>query len=630
MKRLALALLFLNVASCSSPPPRRTGVDPQIAGVIAKTAERVPEGRPEAIQSAILPPLRLDMPATEGLSPDPRFDLAVTNAPAAQVFMSIVSGTRYNMLVHPSVTGNISVTLKDVTVEEALSAIRDLYGFDYRVEGNRIFIQPTGLQTRVFQVNYLPGQRRGSSVLRVTSGSLVDSPTGAAPGAVPGVATTAVPGAIGAVGAGTAGGLQGRESSRVSTDQQATFWVDLCEALVAIAFPAEAPGQPVALALATALPEDRQRSVCNRRHVGSERSIVVTPHSGVIVVRATSMELRAVENYLRATRLAVERQVMLEAKIVEVTLSDEYQAGINWAILGKHLAVGQLSASGTSATTLASQGTIGTGGQSAAGLSAALANRSIATSPGGVSPSGSFSATNPAGAVFGLALQTANFAALLNFLESQGTVQVLSSPRIATLNNQKAVLKVGFDELFVSNLSVSPPQLSGGTTTQATIAPQFSPYFQGIVLDVTPQIDDSGIITLHVHPSISEITQVDRQLDLGTGGGGRTNIPTARSQVSETDTIVRLTDGNIVAIGGLMSVDVRDNRGGIPGVSDEGAGRLLRNTDRRLVKKELVILLKPTIIQSDRNWDQDLRETRERFGTMGTPAQETRRTAPAQ
>jgi MSHA biogenesis protein MshL len=240
----------------------------------------------------------------------------------------------------------------------------------------------------------------------------------------------------------------------------------------------------------------------------------------------------------------------------------------------------------------------------------------------------SFAGANPAGGVFGFALQTANFAALLTFLESQGSVQVLSSPRIATLNNQKAVLKVGFDELFVSNLSVSPPQLSGGTTTQATIAPQFSPYFQGIVLDVTPQIDEIGVITLHVHPSISEITPVNRSIDLGSGGGGTTTIPTARSQVSETDTIVRVSDSNIVAIGGLMSVDVRDNRGGIPGVADEGFGMFLRNTDRRLVKKELVILLKPTIIQSDRNWANDLRETRERFGAMGTPAQETRRATP--
>ena len=599
-----------------------TSLDPQIAGVIAKTGERTPESRPEAIQSAVLPPLRLDMPSTDGVSLEPRFDLAVSNAPASQVFMSIVSGTRYSMLVHPSVTGSISVTLKDVTVPEALAAIRDLYGFDYRVEGTRIFIQPTGLQTRVFQVNYLPGQRRGSTVLRVTSGSLVDSPPGSGfVGAVP-----ALPSGAGAPGTTGAAGLQGRESSRVATDQQATFWVDLCEALVAIVFPGEA-AQPVA-AVSAAAPEDRQRSICNRRHATTDRSIVVTPHSGVIVVRATSTELRAVENYLRATRLAVERQVMLEAKIIEVTLADAYLAGINWAVLGKHLAAGQLAAGGGNAAILGTQGPLTVVNNASSALVANPASRNIATA------TGAFTSANPsagvaAGGVFGFALQTSNFAALLAFLESQGSVQVLSSPRIATLNNQKAVLKVGFDELFVSNLAVSPPQLSGGATTQATIAPQFSPYFQGIVLDVTPQIDELGMITLHVHPSISEITEVNRTIDLGSGGGGATTIPTARSQVSETDTIVRVGDSNIVAIGGLMSVDIRDARGGLPGVPDEGIGMLLRNTDRRLVKKELVILLKPTIIQSDRNWADDLRETRERFDGMGTPAQETRRGTPS-
>jgi MSHA biogenesis protein MshL len=225
---------------------------------------------------------------------------------------------------------------------------------------------------------------------------------------------------------------------------------------------------------------------------------------------------------------------------------------------------------------------------------------------------------NPAAAVFGLALQTSNFAALLQFLESQGNVQVLSSPRIATLNNQKAVLKVGSDELFVSNISVTPATSTVGGTTQPTIAPQFSPYFSGIVLDVTPQIDENGNITLHIHPSISEITQVNRLMDFGSGTGP-TNVPTARSQVSETDTIVRVTDGNIVAIGGLMSVDVRDNRGGIPGIDDDGPFRFLRNTNRQLIKKELVILLKPTLIQSDREWEQDLRETRGRLDSLTSP-----------
>jgi len=604
MTRRIFVCTLAAIAGCAAPPPRPTVPDPQIAAVIAKTAERAPESRPEAIQSALLPPLRMEMPGAGTLALEPRFDLSVSNAPASQVFMSIVSGTRYSMLVHPSVTGTISVMLKDVTVEEALAAIRDLYGYEYRIQGNRVFIQPTGLQTRVFQVSYLAGQRRGVSEMRVQSGAVSDiTPTG---GGVPGAAAAPVSGAPAQQAS------RSLESSRVTTQHQATFWSDLCEALVAIVFP---PDTVARIEAVGTQPEDRQRSACNRRHSGSDRSIVVSPQSGVIVVRASAMELRSVEQYLRATRVAVERQVMLEAKIVEVTLSDEYQAGINWAILQRHLTVGQLSTNNKNSTALAPEGqAIGTG-VGAAGLVANTAAHTVAAT------AGTFAGANPAGAVFGLALQTGNFAALLSFLESQGSVQVLSSPRIATINNQKAILKVGTDEFFVTNVT-STTTATATTTAQApTITVQ--PFFSGILLDVTPQIDADSNIILHIHPAISEVTESRRVVDLG-GQIATITLPLARSQVSETDTIVRATDGNIVAIGGLMSVDVRDNRGGLPGVSDEGLGRLVRNTDRRFVKKELVILLKPTIIHSDRSWEQDLRETRGRFESLGTPAQETR------
>jgi MSHA biogenesis protein MshL len=222
---------------------------------------------------------------------------------------------------------------------------------------------------------------------------------------------------------------------------------------------------------------------------------------------------------------------------------------------------------------------------------------------------GSFATGNPAGAVFGLALQTSNFASLLTFLESQGDVQVLSSPRIATLNNQKAVLKVGTDEFFVTNVTTTTTATTAGSQTSPSVTVQ--PFFSGIVLDVTPQIDEGNNIILHVHPAVSEVTESTRVVNLGAGTPPIT-LPLARSTVNETDTVVRVTDGNIVAIGGLMSVDVRDQRGGIPGVSDDGPGRLLRNTDRSSRKRELVILLKPTIIQSDREWEADVREMRER------------------
>ncbi|HXM80368.1 MAG TPA: secretin N-terminal domain-containing protein [Burkholderiales bacterium] len=571
MRLAATAVLLALVAGCAAPPPPK-GVLPAISSELASAAERRPPARPEALDRALLPPVQMGMPSVAGVDLEPRFDLNVSNAPAAQVFMSIVSGTRYSMLLHPDMSGTISVSLKDVTVDEALWAIRELYGYDYRVEATRIYVQPAGMQTRVFQVNYLPGQRRGTSDVRVTSGAVTD--TGPAV-ATPGSPTLPTPGTT------PAAASRSLETSRVTTQQQSDFWGDLRTALLAIV------------------------------GSGEGRSVIVTPQSGVVVVRAFPQQLRAVEQYLRATRLSIERQVMLEAKIIQVTLSSEYQAGINWAIFNRSVAVGQLSSSSGTATQLAPRGApIGTGA-SGSGLLADTAGRSISAA------AGSFAASNPAGAVFGLALQTPSFAALLTFLESQGNVQVLSSPRIATLNSQKAVLKVGTDEFFVTNISTTTT--TTGSVSQTSPSVTVQPFFSGIVLDVTPQIDESNNIILHIHPAVSEVTESTRVVNLG-GGNPSISLPLAKSTVSETDTIVRVTDGNIVAIGGLMSIDVRDQRGGIPGLSDAGPGSLLRNTDRTAQKRELVILLKPTLILADRNWEQDIEQTRGRFETLDQPS----------
>jgi len=211
--------------------------------------------------------------------------------------------------------------------------------------------------------------------------------------------------------------------------------------------------------------------------------------------------------------------------------------------------------------------------------------------------------------VFGLALQTANFATLIQFLETQGSVQVLSSPRVATINNQKAVLKVGTDEFFVTN--VATVTSTTVATSQTTPTVTTAPFFSGILLDVTPRIDHENRVMLHIHPSVSSVTESRREVALGANIPSIV-LPLPKSTVSETDTIVKVTDGNIVAIGGLMSVEYVDNRGGIPGLNID----LLRTTDRRMVKKELVILLKPTVIGDDSDWQQDLRESQDRMRTL--------------
>jgi len=565
MKRLTAWVCLVGVAACSTPPPRPTEVDSAIRGEVDQAIAGPGPRRAQIPDQGLLPPLRMEMPEAAGRPIDPRFDLSVNSAPAAQVFMAIVSGTRYSMLLNPEVGGTISVNLKDVTVAEALDSLRELYGYDYRIEGTRIFVQPAGLQTKIYRVNYLVGQRHGTSDLRVQSGSLADSSSPSGPPS-PASAASPVPGAPGSQSFG-GGAPRSLDSTRVTTSVVNDFWGDLRSALAAIV------------------------------GTGNGRSVVVTPQSGVVLVRAFPADQRAVEHYLRETRLVVERQVMLEAKVIEVTLSEAFQSGINWALFRTHAsprgAIGQVGNNTTLGTNTSGSNL------SSGGITANVAAGTLATAA---------TLAGNAGAVFGLAFQTSNFAALLQFLDSQGSTQVLSSPRIATLNNQKAVLKVGTDEFFVTN--VATVTTTTGTTTQQTPTVTVAPFFSGIMLDVTPQIDELGNITLHVHPSISEVTESRRVVDLG-GSIPSITLPLAKSAVNESDTVVRVTDGNIVAIGGLMSVDVRDGRTGIPGAADWNV--LLRNSDRQARKREIVILLKTTIIRNDQSWGQDLRETRDRL-----------------
>ena len=581
MKRriLIFAVAVATAAGCAEPPARRDATLDRITAELDKAVkERARPAAPDAVSQALLPPLVVQMPGPEGKPLDARFDLNVNNAPANQVFMAIVSGTRYGMIVHPDVREPISVNLKDVTVQEALDTLRDLYGYEYRVQGTRITVQPVKMQTRIFQVNYLQAQRQGRSDVRVSSGSISDVPT----------ATAGAPG-VPAVPTATTGAPAQRltESSRVTTTSDSNFWGDVVKSLTAIV------------------------------GGGDGRSVIVNPQSGVIVVRAMPAELRAVESFLKAMQLVVERQVVLEAKIVEVILRDGAQAGVNWAAFrdgGTRAAAGVI----TPGATIGNTGTL-TASTARAPDGSVLAGSAVTATLG--TAASLVAGTGLPGGIFGLALQTSNFAALMAFLETQGTLNVLSSPRVATINNQKAVLKVGTDDFFVTNVSTT----SSTTGTSTTIAPTITvqPFFSGVALDVTPQIDNNNNIILHIHPQVSTVVEKRKVVDLGTLG--TFTLPLASSSVNETDTIVRVQDGNIVAIGGLMRQETTSERSQVPGAGDApGIGGLFRQRSSSTIKSELVILLKPTIVHGDRNWQEDLAETRDRIRTMERSLPETK------
>ena len=546
-------LFFAGCAAIQAKAPGATfdRIGQELQGAVGAK----PRGADEALSRAMMPPLQFDVPAS-AKSVEPRFDLAVSNAPASQVFMALVSGTRYSMLVAPEVNGSVTVSLKSVTVREALETLREMYGYEFKFQGTRIHIQPNTLQTRMFQLNYLAGKRQGQSDIRVSSGSIsASSGSGATPAAV----------GASAPAAGTGeGASSGPPSSQISTTQSSDFWKDLGVSLNSL--------------------------------VGTQdgRAVIVNTGSGVVLVKGFPADLRAVEEYLRITQLITERQVMLEAKIVEVRLNEEFQAGVNWNHFGganNRFSYGSV----TPGTTLDTLGAIGTSGN-------------LAVSPG---VGGAVTAAALGQGFLGLAFQSANFAALLNFLETQGNVQVLSSPRIATVNNQKAVLKVGTDEFFITNVTTTPATTSGSGVIPGTTTVTTQPFFSGIALDVTPQIDGDNNVVLHVHPSISVVAEKQKIINLGSQGVF--NLPLAASTINETDSIVRVQDGSIVAIGGLMSQEQSSDVNGLPGTTaSSGLGLLFGTRNNYLKKRELVILIKPTIIHNESSWKDDLVETQSR------------------
>jgi MSHA biogenesis protein MshL len=559
-----LVITALALGGCAAERPLRT---PSVSDAIRAevpmpvapvTAASAPV--PARIADALVEPAR----PIAALPPEPRIDLLVNNAPAREVFLAMVADTRYSMLMHPDVSGTLSVTLRGVTIAEALEAIRDVYGYDFKIDGRRITIFAPTLQTRIFTINYPNSQRNGTSDLRVSSGSEGKSSS-----------TGSGSSSSSASSGGASSGSTQAESSRVTTNSKTDYWSELTNAVKGLV------------------------------GSGEGRSVVTSPQAGIMAVRAMPEELRQVTKFLAAAQISVQRQVMLEAKIVQVSLSDGYQSGVDWSAL---------STRGSSTGAIGTIGGTTTGNKLISGNQTGLSGFVSSTAAAVLADT---VALPTAGAgLFGLAFANESFQVVLGFLETRGDVQILSSPRIATLNNQKAVLKVGTDDFFVTGVTGGSNSAATTTTSSTTTLPDITltPFFSGISLDVTPQIDDGNTITLHVHPSVTTVTEKKREVDLGTIGNY--TFPLASSEVNESDTLVRIQDGKIVAIGGLMQIQSNRSSSGLPGSSNTMFSSLLGNKANTGSKKELVVLIKPTIIHTQDDWDEQNRRSRAALDDM--------------
>jgi MSHA biogenesis protein MshL len=569
MRTRPLAAAFagaLLLAGCASPMEREPESGPTLdrirAALDESAATNEPEETPADVEAALMPGMdeQLSAAQVDAGTETERFDLAVTNATARAFFMGLVEGTPYNMVVHPDVEGEISLELKDVTVPEVMDIARRVYGYEFERRSTGYIVMPARMESQIFYVDYLNVNREGESNMRVSSGEVTSAPSNGG----------------GNQGNGGGGRTTRDPGSRIATSSDANFWGTLRETV---------------------------RSIVGS---GEGRSVIVDPQAGLVVVRAMPGELRDVRGYLSAAQNNLQRQVVLEAKILEVRLSESSETGINWAALGQ-------GANGDAI--VAGQGTLNQGNTAVLTDSGAFDPTSI-TSPGGAGGAFDF------GGIFAVGARANDFAALIRLLNTQGDVQVLSSPRVSTLNNQKAVIKVGTDEFFVTDIETDTDTTAATSTRSVDV--DLTPFFSGIALDVTPQISRSGSITLHVHPTVSEVSDQQKSI---TFAGQEQSLPLAVSQVRESDSVVRAEDGQVIVIGGLMQDQATRNRAQPGGLGDlpliGGAFRQKADSSSR---SELVILLRPMITgDGSGDWSRQIEEMRKRLpdGDAGGPGAES-------
>lgn len=480
----------------------------------------------------------------QNLLDEPRFSVQANQVDARDFFAQLSDGTPYSVVIHPEVDGKLSMNLRDVTLGEALEVVQDIYGYDVRKEGRIYRVYPSDMRTETLELNYLALQRYGSSQTSISSGGVADlggnnnqSRAGFGGGQVGGgfqggVGMPGMP-ANGQPGAANSGrmGQMGQSGTEISTSSETDFWSELEDTLASI--------------------------------VGDEdgRRVSVSPQAGIATVRAFPNEIRAARDFIASAERNLQRQVILEARIVEVSLNDQYEQGVDWSR-----------------------------------ITSSIGN--------GVTEFGFGGGRNNIDGAFSASFTNQTFDGMLQLLSTQGNVQVLSSPRVTATNNQKAVIKIGEDEYFVTDVSTTTIT---GTTTTSTPNVELTPFFSGIALDVTPQIGEDGEVILHVHPSVTETAEQEKTITLNEE---QLVLPLARSNIRETDTIIRARNGEVVVIGGLMQTTYSDVESKVPVLGDLPLlGALFTQRSQQEQKKELIIMLRPMVVGAD-TWRQELERSK--------------------
>lgn len=534
MRKIVIGVVVTALVGCSMGHRDPVEIKESLNQSINEANSRSLEELPESVEADLMPDLNEQTQASQ--QNVQRFRIQANGVEAKAFFASLVKNSEFSVAIHPAVEGRITVNLSNVTLDEALNVVRDLYGYEVEKIGKVIQVYPSGLRTVSIPVDYLQFKRSGRSLTSITTGTITNTDNRSSNSSSSSNRSNS---SNSSNSSSSNNASSTRGGTEIETVNESDFWPQL------------------------------ESAVTNLIGSGAGQSVVVTPQAGILTLRAYPDEIREVRQFLDVSQQRMQRQVILEAKILEVTLTDGYQQGINWSNMS------------------ISNGKV-------------ILNRAGTSSLPGLDSIGSL-----LGGQTNITISDGSFESVLNFMATQGDLNVLSSPRVTAANNQKAVIKVGTDEYYVTDLT---SVVGNGDNSNASPDVELTPFFSGISLDVTPQIDDKGNVLLHVHPSVIEVEQQTKEIQFGAE---QYTLPLARSSIRESDSVIRAQDGDVVVIGGLMKTNTNNRVSKVPFLGDIPVlGHLFRNTTELTEKTELVILLKPTVVGVN-TWQKELERSRD-------------------
>lgn len=530
------------------------------AAVNNASATKAPIPKPVKSQTKLPPPKAKAKAQT--------YSVVVNEVPVKEILFALARESKLNIDIHPSIQGRVTLNAVDQTLPAILERLAKQVDLTYKMDGNVLYIAPDQPVLRTYKVDYV-------NMNRDTKGFI-----GAA-AEISSTGQSASTSAGGQTAVTTTNGTGGRNSSSTAVESISKnhLWESLIQNLKDLLAESDkevivtrigANTQTAEGGTAQANSEAGRAATEERNQQQSEYKtlfaahVISNPETGVISVRATNKQHEKVQEFLDKVMGSAKRQVLIEATIVEVKLNDSFQAGIDWSRFRNS----------TSNSGFTFQQSLG-------------ADINPATGPGFA-----IGYLNPAGA-------WGNLAASVTLLKQFGDTKVISSPKLMVLNNQTAVLKV-VDNLvyFTVQAQQSQGAVGGGILSTVTTTPNTVPV--GVVMSVTPQINEVGTVNINVRPTISRVLSFVRdpnpQLN-GANGGVVIPSQIPQIQVREMESMLQVNSGSTAILGGLMQDEIQRNSDKVPGLSDiPGVGKVFTGKDDANTKTELVIFLRPTVI----------------------------------